>query len=100
MDMSAKNYLAYLAADMARDYVRQRRAEAQQLLCDMKWHPGLVRGTMRCKLYGHSILHDIEGVLHAYDHVGKYEILPNGEDDPVADLSLNQVLAFLLARNW
>ena len=84
---------------LASAYVAQRGADAAKLLSELEWRSHLT-GVLRAKLYGHSILWDITGVLHAWDHRGKYEVLFNGEDDPDCSLTLEQLLACILAKNW
>jgi hypothetical protein len=87
-------------APAAATYVALRAKDAAQLLSEMRWMPGNVTGTLRCSIYGHSILLDITGVLHAGKHAGCYEVLFHGEDEPEAYLTLAQVLAMVLAKNW
>jgi hypothetical protein len=83
--------------DLANQYVARRAAEAAQLLTEFVWKPHLT-GTLRAYVYGHSIVWDITGkTLHAY-HT-EYEFLPLLEDEPVC-CTLQQVLAYILARNW
>ena len=88
----------------ANAYITLRAKDAAQLLSEMRWMPGPVTGTLQCLIYGHSILWDVEGVLHAGKHAGLYEVLFNGESchegDPEAYLTLAQVLAMVLAKNW
>jgi hypothetical protein len=84
----------------ANTYVALRAKDAAQLLNEMQWNPGSVNGVLQCRIYGHSILWDVAGVLHAGKHAGLYEVLFNGEDDPEAYLTLAQVLAMVLAKNW
>jgi len=84
----------------ANTYVALRAEDAAQLLSELRWMPGNVTGTLQCRIYGHSILLDVTGVLHAGKHAGLYEVLFNGEDDPVAYMTLAQVLAMVLAKNW
>jgi len=87
----------------ANAYVALRAEDAAQLLSELRWMPGNVTGTLQCRIYGHSILWDIKGVLHP-EHAGLYEVLFNGEScyerDPEAYLTLAQVLAMVLAKNW
>jgi hypothetical protein len=84
----------------ANTYVALRAKDAAQLLSEMRWVPGNITGTLRCSIYGHSILLDVTGVLHAGKHAGCYEVLFHGEDEPEAYLTLAQVLAMVLAKNW
>ena len=55
-------------------YVALRAKDAAQLLSEMRWVPGNITGTLRCSIYGHSILLDVTGVLHAGKHAGCYEV--------------------------
>ncbi len=87
-------------APAAATYVALRARDAAQLLSELSWMPGNVTGTLKCRVYGHSIVWDVTGVLHAGEHAGLYEILLNGEDEPEAYLTLAQVLAMVLAKNW
>ena len=80
-------------------YVSTRAADAAALLSELKWEPRL-SGTLRASIYGHSIVWDIDGRLHAPHHAGCYEVLFNNEEDPYCFLTLQQVLAAILAKNW
>jgi hypothetical protein len=84
----------------ANTYVALRAENAAQLLSEMQWVKGAVEGVLQCHIYGHSILWDVTGRLHAGNHVGKYEVWFSGEDEPDAYLTLAQVLAVVLAKNW
>lgn len=83
---------------LAGQYVAKRREDAAKLLNEFQWHPGLMPGTLRAELYGHSILWDITG---SQLHAGQtdYEVLPQGSTDPWCG-TLQQVLAWLLAKHW
>jgi hypothetical protein len=84
----------------AKIYVARRAEDAAKLLSEMQWVKGNIDGTLQCRIYGHSILWDVTGVLHAGNHVGKYEVLFNGEDEPEAYLTLAQVVGAVLGKNW
>lgn len=85
--------------DFVNKYVARRAADAAQLLTEFVWKPHLT-GTLRAYVYGHSIVWDISGTtLHPYDTEYEYEFLPLLEDEPVC-CTLQQVLAYILARNW
>lgn len=78
------------------DYVARRYIDAAALRSTMQWTP-YIDGIMRCEIYGHAILWDVRGtVLHPG---AEYELTPLGASAPLTG-SLQQVLAFILARNW
>jgi hypothetical protein len=81
-------------------YITNRASDAAELLSTMQWQPGNVTGVLQCKIYGHSILWDVSFNLHAGDHRGLYEVLWRGGDDVDCFLTLEQVVATILARNW
>lgn len=83
---------------IAAEYVMLRAVDAAALLSSMAWAPGCTTGTLRCEIYGHSIVWDVRGdALHTF--ATAYEVLPKGADDYELG-NLQQVLAFVLARNW
>jgi len=86
--------------DFAKIYVARRAEDAAKLLSEMQWKPGCISGVLQCRIYGHSILWDVRGELHACNHVNKYEMLASGEDEPYTHLTLTQVLGAVLGRNW
>lgn len=95
--MNALDYFDDDAVAAAAAYVTSRAADAGMLLQELKWQPHM-EGVLRAEIYGHSILWDVQGnALHSWNT--EYEVLPRGEDDYVLG-NLQQVLAFLLARNW
>lgn len=78
------------------EYVARRYVDAAALRSTMQWTP-YIDGVMRCEIYGHAILWDVRGtVLHPG---AEYEMTPLGSGGHMAG-SLQQVLAFILARNW
>ena len=93
--MNAIDY--FYDAPAAAIYVTQRAADAAKLLSELKWHRQM-EGVLRAEIYGHSILWDVKGTTLHICHT-EYEILPQGEDDYELG-NLQQVLAFILARNW
>jgi len=97
--LAAEDYLDAEFRDFAEQYILLRWEDSKKLMGGMDWGASL-QGVMRCEYCGHSILHDVCGVLHAWEHKGKYEMLVRGDDDPIPSLDLAQVLAFLLARHW
>lgn len=84
----------------ARQYVLRRAEDAAELLSELQWRPGPLTGTLQACIYGHSVLWDVKGTLHAFDHADKYEVLFAGEDEPEAYLTLAQVVGAILAKNW
>ena len=85
-------------AEAAAAYVVERATDAAQLLSELRWASGCMTGVLRAEIYGHSILWDVKGTtLHAF-HT-EYEVLPCGADDYELG-NLQQVLAFILAKNW
>lgn len=87
-------------APLAARYVAIRASEAAALLNELSglWKPRM-DGVLRAEIYGHSILWDLGGNrLHAF-HTN-YEVLPKGADDIVLCDTLQQVLAYVLAKNW
>lgn len=97
--IAAINYLDPENPEAAENYVSDRAADAAALLNEMRWEKRLT-GALRAEIYGHSILWDIKGVLHSGKHSGCYEMRVKGDDEPYAYLSLQQVLAYVLAANW
>jgi hypothetical protein len=96
----AVDFLCPEAEQDAANYIVKRGVDTAALLGDMRWEPACVTGVFRCEIYGHSILWDVSGNLHAGSHEGKYEILRKGAEDIDCYLTLPQVLAFLLAKHW
>lgn len=87
---------AYSNHDTAVEYVARRYIDAAALRSTLQWTP-YIDGIMRCEIYGHAILWDVRGtVLHPG---AEYELTPLGASVPLTG-SLQQVLAFILARNW
>ena len=97
--LSSVEYLDAENLKLAEQYVMLRWEDSKKLIAEMDWG-STMQGVLGCKMYGHSILHDVCGMLHAWKHRGKYEMLVKGDDDPIPGLDLVQVLAFLLARHW
>lgn len=95
--MNALDYFFDAAAAAA--YVTRRAGDAAKVLNLLKWsEQPCVHGVLRAELYGHSILWDVTGTkLHTF-HT-EYEVLPKGADDYELG-NLQQVVAFILARNW
>lgn len=86
----------YSTHNTAVEYVARRYIDAAALRSTMQWTP-YIDGVMRCEIYGHAILWDVRAaVLHPGT---EYELTPLGSSDPLTG-SLQQVLAFILARNW
>lgn len=78
------------------EYVARRYVDAADLRSTLQWTP-YIDGIMRCEIYGHTILWDVRGtVLHPG---AEYELTPRGTSGTLTG-SLQQVLAFILARNW
>lgn len=81
-------------------YVAERAEAAAELLSTMKWEKGSISGTLRCVLYGHSIVWDInKNTLHAGGWC-MFEVLPSGKDDIECFECLEALLAWILRRNW
>ena len=95
--VGADDYLH--SSTLALEYTKRRWEDAERLLPMLQFNTHLT-GAGRAVIYGHSIIWDIAGGLNGPRHVGLFEILPRGEDDPVSYLQLHQVLAFILAKNW
>lgn len=93
--MNASEY--FNEAHAAATYVALRAADAAKLLSELCWEHHMT-GVLRAEIYGHRILWDITGaMLHPFKT--EYEILPQGADD-IELGNLQQVLAFILAKNW
>lgn len=85
-------------AEAAAAYVTLRAADAAKLLNELHWASGRMSGVLHAEIYGHSILWDVKGTaLHAFRT--EYEILPCGAEDYALG-NLQQILAFVLAKNW
>jgi hypothetical protein len=82
-------------AQVAKIYVAARHVDAAALLSEMQWGTALP-GVLRCQIYGHSILWAITGEIWMG---AEYEVLGKDEDD-IWRGTLQQVLAYILARNW
>jgi len=81
-------------------YVAHRAKDAADILTLMRWAPGNVPGVLQCRLYGHSILWDIDqSVLHAGGWCS-YEVLPARASDIECFGTLAELLAWILRRNW
>ena len=82
-------------------YVAARRADAAQLMSEMKWAPGPVIGTLQCRIYGHSILWDPD---HSHNlHAGnwcEFELKPLLGPDIVCFENLTGLIAWVLRKNW
>ena len=74
---------------LAADYVTNRMGDAAKLMSELQWRP--LWNTMQAHVYGHSVVWVIGGL---------YEILPKDESEPIRFLTLDQVLAYILAKNW
>ncbi len=95
--VGARQYL--VEESDARRYVRERQVDAALLMNGVIWYADECNpNIMRFELYGHSVLWYFDS--HARLERGTYEILPHGEAEPYQYLVLEQVLAFILARNW
>ena len=82
------------------EYVTYRSADAAALLSAMQWTPGLISGVLQCHLYGHSILWDIKRTtLHAGGYC-QFEVSPAAGDDIECFDALEDLLAWILRRNW
>ena len=93
--MNAIDYFS--DADAAATYVARRAEDAAALLSALRWEHYMT-GVLRAEIYGHNILWDVKGTaLHAF-HT-EYEMIPKGADD-IELGNLQQVLAFILAKNW
>jgi hypothetical protein len=93
--VGARQYLV-LESD-ARRYVCERRFDAAMLMNGIFWETNHDPFVMRANVYGHSIIWYMNSTTTLR---GTYEILPHGETEPYQYLVLEQVLAFILARNW
>lgn len=94
--MNASDFLSDRAA--AEAYLRKRAIDAAKLRAEMVWR-FITPHVLRCAIYGHSLrIELVPGTLHAYPVACEFMSL--GAYEPECPDSIDQVIAYILAKNW
>lgn len=84
--------------DAASAYVQSRAVDAASLRSEMVFR-FKTTNVLQCVIYGHSLLIETKPcTLHAFPTA--CEFLANGADDIECLNSVDQAIAYILAKNW
>jgi len=82
----------------AAEYLNTRKADATDAAARLVFIPSnSLPHIMHCNLFGHSILWDLTGWALGGS---AYELMPRGSEDVYRCDKLNEIVAFILKRNY